>query len=1198
MGIMGPRVLLIDDLADSLALLSRMISRHLPTAEILTAQSGAEGISVAQSESPDVILLDARMPEMDGFETCRRLKSGSQTARIPVLMVSGVLVDTVDRVTGLETGADGYICKPFETEELVAQIKALVRVKRAEDELRRRERNLEGELSARTRNLIDSEQRFRILFERSPDAIFVEDTNAVVLDVNPAACQMHEMTREQLVGKHATELVPPDCRDQIVQEFPKWLSGELRHVSSRRVTQSGRVIHTDVRANRITYDGRPAVLLHVRDVTASREAERALQVSEARFRAIVEDQTEFVTRWKPDGTHTFVNESACRFLRRTREELVGWNFLPLYPPDEAAAFMKKVQGITPQNPIMLNEAVIRFADGSARSAMWSNRGIFDADGKLIEVQSVGRDVTDQRAAERALRDSEARYRALVESQNDLIVRLAPDGRILFANKAYCAFVGRSEQSLIGQSFLQFLPEGERHRALERLLSLAPSAPVQRVEHLVMSAAGRSAWLEWINRGLFDERGVLSEIQADGRDVTDQRESQDRQNATSLWLRAVVDIADELLGCVDLDSLYRRAVELARERLGLERAGIMLEHEGLVHGLYGTNMKGETTDERANRQTLNEEWRERFRFKDVVEQRWMITNEVLREWDGHQMRATGRVGDIAVTPVQTASRLLGVFFNDNAITMTPLSEGRQEVVAVYCSLLANIAERKASEVERLQLAAAVEQSTEMIMITDRQGVVRYVNPGFTKITGYTREEVEGRTPNILKSGHHDPIFFKQMWETVQSDRVWAGRIVNRRKDGSVFETETTISPVRDASGRVVSFLALSLDVSRTVQMEAELRQAQKMESVGRLAGGIAHDFNNLLTAILGFAQILQSELESHPTAKADVEEIIRAGERAAKLTKQLLALGRRQIIEMRAFDLNPVVANLDRLLRRLVGEDVNMVTRYSEEECGIKADAGLLEQVMMNLVINARDAMPNGGTLTISTAVQTLADGDRDLPVSSKPGVYVLLAVKDTGIGMSEHVIEHAFDPFFTTKTDDKGSGLGLPTVYGIVTQCRGFIELDSTVGVGTEVRVYFPRVAILDHSKALSAAEQLPRGSETILVTEDEVLVRRLTRRNLESLGYRVLEAADGEEALKIYQSAQEPIHLVVTDVIMPVMGGPELVDQLTQLQANLKVIYLSGFAEDVVLERLKQKSSTTLLQKPYTLETLAQTIRKMLDSA
>ena len=1062
------KILLVDDLPDTLSLMSRMIRRHLPDVKILTARSGPEAISVAEQEQPDLVLLDAKMPDMDGFETCRRMKRNPRTMAMPVLMVSGVLTEARDRVAGMEVGAEGYLCKPFEPEELAAQVRALLRVKAAEDELRRREQRLELQLEARTRTLQESEMRFRILFENSPDAVFVEGLDGTVLDVNSAACELHGRKREDLVGAKVFDLVPPEDRDRVRDEFNKWFDGTVRQRESFSRHADGRDIPVEIRSNRVRYGGQSAVLLHVRDISS------------------------------------------------------------------------------------------------------------------------------RRAAEQALRESEARFRGMLEDLSDLVCRRAPDGRILFANPAFGQFVGRPGPELVGQTSMQFLPEGERARAAGHLQSLTAEQPVRRIEHLMRNGAGRLRWVQWIDRGLFDAAGVLTEVQSSGRDVTEQKLAQERQVTTSLLLRGVLNMADELIGCPDVDTLCRRAVELARAQLGLERCRILLERADRVVGAYGTDLRGETTDERAFDRPVDDAWRELFRSRAPDDSRWQEQRAPYLEWDGVRLQALDRSGPVACTPIQTARLRIGVFYNDAARSGAPLDAARQDVVAVLCSLVGHIAERKEEAAERARLTAAVEQSAECVMVLGRDRRVQYVNPAFTRIFGYAPEEIVGQSPQLLRSSRHDDAFFDRIWGQVLSGESWSGRVCERRKNGQDVETDQTVSPVRGPGGRIVQVLALIQDVTRAVQMEKELFQAQKMETVGRLAGGIAHDFNNLLTGILGFGRLLEAELGPQHPLRGDVLEIINAGDRAARLTSRLLAFSRKHLVQPRPLDIGACLHGLDPMLRRTVGEDVELVTAADPRLGAVEADDSQIEQIVMNLAVNSRDAMPRGGTLTIAASAVDLDAAACAGRPRLKPGPHIQLTVRDTGVGMTPEVQAHLFEPFFTTKEPGKGSGIGLSTVYAIIQQLGGHVEVTTAPGRGSEFRIFLRRIAAPASATAAGAPPaQPPGGTETILVVEDEATVRHLTLRFLESLGYQVRVAMNGQEALRLAESGA-PLDLVLTDVVMPVMGGPELVERLHARRPELPVLYMSGFTEE--LPAASKPGAAALLVKPFTLEDLAQAVRAALD--
>jgi len=380
-------------------------------------------------------------------------------------------------------------------------------------------------------------------------------------------------------------------------------------------------------------------------------------------------------------------------------------------------------------------------------------------------------------------------------------------------------------------------------------------------------------------------------------------------------------------------------------------------------------------------------------------------------------------------------------------------------------------------------------------------------------------------------------------------------------------------------------------------EEKLRQAQKLEAIGQLAGGVAHDFNNLLTAIMGYGQLLTRRVEAHGQARRDVDEILRAADRAAALTRQLLAFSRQQVLDPRVLDLNAAVSEMDKMLRRLVGEDIDFVTAPAADLGRVKVDPGQIEQVLMNLVVNARDAMPEGGKLTIETANVELGAGYANDRLDVSPGPYVMLAVSDTGCGMSRETAARVYEPFFTTKALGKGTGLGLSTVHGIVKQSGGHIELYSELGEGTTFKVYLPRV---EESAEAAPASVAPigrsEGTETLLLVEDEDTIRRVMRESLELLGYLVLEAKDGSHAITHCQRPGQPIDLIITDVVMPLMSGPELVQRVTAVRPGLRVLFVSGYADHALVHRGLRTAGSAFLQKPFTPERLARRVRELLD--
>ncbi|HCE42335.1 MAG TPA: hybrid sensor histidine kinase/response regulator [Lentisphaeria bacterium] len=507
-------------------------------------------------------------------------------------------------------------------------------------------------------------------------------------------------------------------------------------------------------------------------------------------------------------------------------------------------------------------------------------------------------------------------------------------------------------------------------------------------------------------------------------------------------------------------------------------------------------------------------------------------------------------------------------------------------------------RERTEASLLRLAAAVDQSTETIIITDSNSTILYVNPAFEKRSGYSRNEAVGQNPRFLRSGKQDSEFYHKMREALAAGQVWKGHFNNKRKDGSFYEEESTISPVRDSAGRIVNYVAVNRDITREAQLENQLRQAQKMEIVGRLAGGVAHDFNNLLVAIIGYSEIALKSLAGDDPVRKDIQEVFNAGERAVALTRQLLAFSRKQILLPKVMDLNDLVANISKMLRRLISEDILLITTCDPALGRVKVDPGQIEQVITNLVVNARDAMPGGGTLAIQTANVELNEANAAEHEDVTPGRYVLLTLSDTGTGMTNEVKGHLFEPFFTTKEQGKGTGLGLPTVYGIVKQSGGHITVNSEVGKGTVFRIYLPRVDEASETPIQTGTPvDLPHGTETILLVEDEEQVRNLTRMVLEKCGYTVLVACNGPDAIKLARQNDKRIKLLLTDIIMPEMSGRSLAPQLLAMDPGIKVLYMSGYTDSEIIQKELMTTGTSFLQKPFSHEFLARKVREVLDA-
>ena len=519
----------------------------------------------------------------------------------------------------------------------------------------------------------------------------------------------------------------------------------------------------------------------------------------------------------------------------------------------------------------------------------------------------------------------------------------------------------------------------------------------------------------------------------------------------------------------------------------------------------------------------------------------------------------------------------------------------EVYAVF----EDITDRIQAERDYLLLAEAIEQAAEVVLITDTNGAIQYVNPAFEKCTGFKRSEIIGRNPRILKSGKHDAEFYRQMWDTLKMGDVWHGRITNKRKDGTLFIEEGCISPIRDKEGVVMNYVAVKHDITREMQLEQQFMEVQRMEAIGQLAGGVAHDYNNILAANIMQLEMLLIMPGLSQELKLGLENLLGGEQRAAKLTSQLLMFSRCKKTQKQAVDLNELLEDEIKMLRRLLGEHLELTTTTESKNAWIEADSGMIEQVIMNLCINARDAMPEGGRLTITVSQMELNAAEALANTEARPGRFICLSVADTGCGMSMETRQRIFEPFFTTKEVGKGTGLGLASVYGIVKEHKGWIEVSSEPGKGSEFRVMFPAIPARSPKLAPATPPKMDRGTETILVVEDEPTVRDMTVMCLKANGYQVHVAANGPEALQKWGEHTDQIHLLLTDVIMPGgITGFALAEAFKKLKPSLPVILMSGYSNDITNSGILAHKRISYLSKPCGVRELTSAVRKSLLAA
>ncbi len=924
-----------------------------------------------------------------------------------------------------------------------------------------------------------------------------------------------------------------------------------------------------------------------------KQAEQALRESEEKYRTILESITDSYYEIDLNGNLTFFNSALVRLLGYSAEELMGMNNRQYAEPEQAKRGFEALQQMysTGAEVAELDWELIR-KDGTRRYVEASATLRRDAAGSILGFRGVARDVSERKRAEemQARRATHALFRADVAAA--LALTSAPLREMLEGSV-------KAIVEHLDAAFARIWTLNAEQEVLELQVSAGMYTHVDGGHARIPVGAFKIGKIA-------QERipHITNEVQTDPR-VSDHEWA--RREGMVGFAGYPLIVADRLLGVMALfsrsklpeDTLdaFASVVDLISQGIERKRAQEALReseerYRDLVENaqdiIYSQDLKGNYTSsnkagEEITGYTLAESLELNFTQTIAPEYLEKAQEMLARKLAGEDVTAYELeliAKDGHRVPIEVNTRLV-----------------MQDGVPVGINGIArDITERKADEAELRRLAAAVEQTADSIVITDTEGTIEYVNPAFERITGYSKQEALGQNPRLLKTGKTDPAVYRNLWETITAGEVWIGQLVNRRKDGTEFHERATISSVHDETGKVVNFIAVKQDTTAQMQLEEQLRQSQKLEAIGQLAGGVAHDFNNLLTVIGGYSSILLSKLPPDSPYLSSVEEIKKAGDRAGALTRQLLAFSRKQILQPKILDLNAVVTDLGKMVRRLIGEDIDLLTTTSAVLGKVKADPGQIEQVLLNLIVNARDAMPQGGKLTIQTSNVTLSS-EHARRHDVQPGSYVMLAVSDNGCGMDAALQARIFDPFFTTKASGKGTGLGLATVYGIVKQSGGNIWVYSEPQKGSTFKIYLPRVDQAGEAEEAQIAQPVPLGTETVLMVEDEDQVRSILKHILEEQGYQVLAAANGPEALSISQDLDLDISLMITDVVMPHMSGRELAERVLEFRPHLPVLFMSGYTDDAIVHHGLLDEKLNFIQKPFDSAGVARKVREVLDS-
>ena len=794
-------------------------------------------------------------------------------------------------------------------------------------------------------------------------------------------------------------------------------------------------------------------------------------------------------------------------------------------------------------------------------------------------------------SERATDSTESQARALLSLTRELLAIVSRDGDFQFVNEGFTRVLGYSQAELLGKPLTWLHPPAEVRSMSQKFAALAAEDGATVSGRCSLRAkSGQWRWFDIIAQNRLSDPGVAG-ILMTYQDVTEFH----RMEAQRMVLSNVVHALNQT---ANLDQLLKQI------------------HSALKKVVYAENFFVALYDPAT----------EMFHFPFFVDQFdpppapqkvartcmayvFRTGNSCLipqSEFD--RLAAEGEVELVGSAspawlgvPLKTPSATIGVlvvqhYQNENAYDQRDLefldSAGAHIALAIE-RVRAEESVRKSESMFRLLFS-----HTPLPMWVFDTETLRFlqVNEAATKQYGYSECEFHNMTVQDIRPDGHEPESQAHV-EEWRKDGIHRGHWRHKNKSGKIFEVDL-ISHKLEYAGHSVR-LVVAQDVSERQMLEGQLRQAQKMEAIGRLAGGVAHDFNNLLMVIKGHTELLLNVLPPADHIARKIEQIDRSADRATALTRQLLAFSRMQLLQPRALNLNSVVSEMGKLIPRLIGEDVELIVRSSADLGTIRADASQMEQVIMNLAVNARDAMPDGGNLIIETANIELDSYYREAHPVVQPGRYVLLSVSDTGTGMDSETQAHIFEPFFTTKEQGKGTGLGLATVYGVVKQSGGFIWVYSELEKGTTFKIYLPRVdePVLPAGQA-AAPTQVLRGTETVLLAEDEQDVREVAREFLESAGYTVLQAPGGEAALKIAEAHSGSIDLLVTDMVMPGMSGQELARKMRSVREGIRVIYMSGYSEHAAEQAAKGDTSAVVLTKPFSRSALLRTTREVLQAA
>jgi len=1032
-----------------------------------------------------------------------------------------------------------------------------------------------------------SEERFRIAANIANDLIFERDFKTgrtrffgdVGMNLGYAPGEFPQMFDTFSDYIHPDDV--PHVVEAIINNFQ---TGTLYRIEYRVRKKDGAYAVWSGGGNLIwDQSGRPLKWVGVAtDITERKRAEEALRESEKRYRLLAENVSDVIWTTDLNFKFTYISPSCNDIFGWTAEERLKMPLSAMLTPGAlqrvAEILSRESQLIQSQRQdfmkSMTTELEMYRKDGSTIWTEVNGKFLLDERNKPIGVQGVTRDISKRKKAEDALRQSEEQYRLLAENATDIIWTTNMDLKFTYLSPSYTDFFGFSVEEGLTQSMQEKTTPDSFRRAVEvfqdeMMKEETGLMDLQRTRTLELEIRHKNdstIWVETTVKFLRDAQNRPVGLQGTTRVITERRKAEEALRESERRLKEIMDNMSDMVSITGLDGKFQYVNPAHKTWLGYEPESLL----------------GRTIFDVTHPNDLSEILAKIAAGKETLE---------AQKAECRLLRADGSY---------TWLDVIGKFLLD--------ADGNPREMLFSAR---DISDHKRAEDLLRESEARFRQTFDQLHIGTALVSLDYhyfrVNKALCRILGYSEEEFASLT--FIDITHPDHL-------DADKEHAWmlaAGKIdqyvTDKRyihKNGDIVYGHLSVSLMKDAAGRALYYLSMIEDITERkraeeerTKLEAQLRQSQKMESIGRLAGGIAHDFNNLLTGIMGYISLALMDLHPDDPLHATMIEVNNAADSAANLTRQLLAFSRKQIIDPKVIDLNGLISNMHKMLARLIGEDIKLQTIPQKRLRRVKVDAGQFEQILVNLAVNARDAMPDGGTLTIETANVALDETYCQSHPYATPGDYVMLAVSDTGSGMNDEVKQHLFEPFFTTKPKEKGTGLGLATVYGVVKQAGGSIEVYSELGQGTTFKIYLPKVDEKAEPLSKSALSQaMPTGTETILLVEDEPIVKELALRVLKMLGYKVLHFLNAGEALLAAKVYEGEIHILMTDVIMPGVNGKVMAEELKTARPKVKVLFTSGYTEDVIIHHGVLSEGIHFIGKPYTPKTLALKIREVLDGA